>query len=102
MYQAERSEESNLAEDMVLGPGMGGVCCSRLLGKPLPAVGFGVEEGPLGTLRGTIRGLGQDVPLCSGPRSILRYRPPAPGRLTESRSGNTGQSPGVEVGEAEQ
>lgn len=32
MYQAERSEESNLAEDMVLGPGMGGVCCSRLLG----------------------------------------------------------------------
>lgn len=47
MYQAERSEESNLAEDMVLGPGMGGVCCSRLLWKPLPAVGFGVEEGPL-------------------------------------------------------
>lgn len=87
---------------MVLGPGMGGVCCSRLLGKPLPAVGFGVEEGPLGTLRGTIRGLGQDVPLGSGPRSILRHRPPAPGRLTESRSGNTGQSPRVEVGEAEQ
>lgn len=79
----------------MLGPGMGGVCCSLLLRKPLPAVGFGVEEGPLRTLRGTIRGLGQDVPLGSGPRSILRHRPPAPGRLTERAGpGILGKAPG--------
>lgn len=66
-----------------------------LLGKPLPAVGFGVEEGPLGTLRGTIRGFGQDVPLGSGPRSILRHPPPAPGRLTKRAGpGTLGKAPG--------
>lgn len=79
----------------MLGPGMGGVCCSRLLGKPLPAVGFGVEEGPLGTLRGTIRGLGQDVPLGPGPRSILRHRTLAPGRLTKRAGpGTLSKAPG--------
>lgn len=92
MYQAERSAESNLADDMVLGPGMGGVCCSRLLAKLLPAVGFGAEEGPLGR---AIRGLGQDLTLGSGPRSILRHRPPAPGRLTERAGpGTLGKAPG--------
>lgn len=94
MYQAERSEESNLAEDMVMGPGMGGVCCSSPAREALTAVGFGVEEGPLGTLRGAIRGLGQDLPLGCGPRSILHHRPPAPGRLTERAGpGTLGKAP---------
>lgn len=71
---------------------MGGVCCSRLLAKPLPAVGFGAEEGPLGR---AIRGLGQDLTLGSGPRSILRHRPPAPGGLTERAGpGTLGKAPG--------
>ncbi|KAM7331438.1 hypothetical protein ACRRTK_008146 [Alexandromys fortis] len=71
---------------------MGGVCCSRLLAKPLPAVGFGAEEGPLGR---AIRGLGQDLTLGSGPRSILRHRPPAPGRLTDTAGpGTLGKAPG--------
>lgn len=76
----------------MLGPGMGGVCCSRRLAKPLPAVGFGAEEGPL---ERAIRGLGQDLTLGSGPRSILRHRPPAPGRLTERAGpGTLGKAPG--------
>lgn len=71
---------------------MGGVCCSRRLAKPLPAVGFGAEEGPL---ERAIRGLGQDLTLGSGPRSILRHRPPAPGRLTERAGpGTLGKAPG--------
>lgn len=63
-------------------------------GHLFPADGFGAEKGPLGTLRGVLRGPSQHLPLGSSPTASSTLARLLRGRLTEGAgSGNAGQSP---------